>query len=189
MSCDPEECTDGELAALTLAGRKEAFATIVSRHRDAMYRLVKGYVGNSEEVADLVQDCFFSAYKRLDSFDQARPFRSWLARIALNKCRDWGRRRAVRRLLFSVGVAAVEETLLDPAPDPETAVADRQELDRLWNAISELPRNLKEPLILRTVDGFSEAEVAHVLRISEKAVETRVYRARRKLAALRDASG
>ena len=189
MSCDPAECTDGELAALTLAGRKEAFATIMSRHREAMYRLIKGYVGNSEEALDLVQDCFVSAYKRLDSYDQARPFRSWLARIAINKCRDWGRRRAVRRLVFSAEPAPNEADYADPVPDLTQAAADRQELGRLWKAISELPRNLKEPLILRTIDGLSKTEVADVLRISEKAVETRVYRARKRLAAFRDASG
>lgn len=189
MNCNPAECTDGELAALTLAGRKEAFATIMSRHREAMYRLIKGYVGNPEEALDLLQDCFVSAYKRLDSYDQARPFRAWLARIAINKCRDWGRRRAVRRLVFSAEPAPNEADYADPVPDLTQAAADRQELGRLWKAISELPRNLKEPLILRTIEGLSKAEAAEVLRISEKAVETRVYRARKKLAALRDASG
>ena len=189
MNCEPAECTDGELAALTLAGRKDAFATIMNRHQEAMYRLIKGHVGNPEEALDLVQDCFVSAYKRLDSYDQARPFRAWLARIAINKCRDWGRRRAVRRFVFSAELAQDEAAYADPVPDLTQAAADRQELGRLWKAISELPRNLKEPLILRTIDGLSKAEAAEVLRISEKAVETRVYRARKRLAAFRDASG
>ncbi len=189
MNCELSEFTDGELAALTLLGRKDAFATIMSRHREAMYRLIMGYVGNMEEALDLVQDCFVSAYKRLDSYDQGRPFRAWLARIAINKCRDWGRRRAVRRLVFSAAPPPNEADYADPAPDLTQAAADRQELDRLWQAISRLPRNLKEPLILRTIDGLSKAEAADVLRISEKAVETRVYRARKRLAAFRDASG
>ena len=189
MNCEPSECTDGELAALTLAGRRDAFATIMSRHREAMYRLIKGYVANPEEALDLLQDCFVSAYKRLDSYDQTRPFRAWLARIAINKCRDWGRRRTVRRLLFSPGPAPNEATYADPVPDLAQAAADRQELGLLWKAISELPRTLKEPLILRTIDGLSQAEAAEVLRISEKAVETRVYRARKRLAELRDPSG
>lgn len=186
MRCDPAECTDGELAALTLAGRTDAFSTIMSRHREAIYRLIRGHVGDREEALDLVQDCFVSAYKRLDSYDQARPFRAWLARIAINKCRDWGRRRAVRRVLFPRGYAPREESLADPMPGIAEAVADRQELDRLWKALSQLPQNLKEPLILRAIDGFTQAEAAQVLGISEKAVETRVYRARRRLSAVRD---
>ena len=61
-----------------------------------------------------------------------------------------------------------------------------RQLERIWQAIAELPRSLKEPLILRTIEGLSQSEAAAVLRISEKAVETRVYRARRKLASFRE---
>jgi len=80
---------------------------------------------------------------------------------------------------------AEDGAVADPSPALDRAAADRQELDRLWRAIVELPRNLKEPLILQTIDGLSQAEVAVVLRISEKAVETRVYRARKRLAQFR----
>lgn len=186
MKCEPAECTDGELAALTLAGRQSAFAEIMRRHREPIYRTIRGYVGSSEDALDLVQECFVAAYKRLDSYDQARPLRAWLARIAINKCRDWSRRRAVRRLLFSSATGQDEALLADPAPPLDEAAADREELDRLWRAIAELPRNLKEPLVLRVIDELSQAEVAAVLKISEKAVETRVYRARKRLAVWRD---
>ena len=189
MNCDPAECTDGELAALALAGRSAAFAEIMKRHREPIYRIVRGYVGSTEDTLDLVQECFVAAYKRLDSYDQVRPLRAWLARIAINKCRDWSRRRAVRKFLFTSAPAHDEALLADPTPPPDEAAADREELDRLWRAIAELPRNLKEPLVLRVIDELSQAEVAAVLRISEKAVETRVYRARKRLAVWRDRGG
>ena len=186
MRCDPGECSDGELAALTIAGRQDAFAEIMKRHRGPIYRMIKGYVGNPDDALDLVQDCFVSAYRHLDSYDQGRPLKAWLARIAINKCRDWARRRAVRRYLFSTEAAPDEGTIPDLSPLLDRAAADKQELERLWRAISELPRNLKEPLILQTIDGLSQAEVASVLRISEKAVETRIYRARKRLAPSRE---
>ena len=190
MKCDPWDCSDGELAALSLAGRQSAFAEIMRRHREPIYRLVRGYTGDPEEALDIVQDCFISAFKHLDRYDQARPFRAWLARIAINKCRDWARRRAVRRI-FSLG--HVDSDLLasvaDDRPGAHAATADRQELDLLWRAVSQLPRSLKEPLILRTIDGLSQSEAALALGISEKAVETRIYRARKSLAALRTSDG
>jgi RNA polymerase sigma factor CnrH len=186
MKCTPSECSDGELAALTLAGRGEAFAEIMKRHRDPIYRLIRGYVGGEEEALDLVQECFTSAFKRLDRYDQSRPLRAWLSRIAINKCRDWARRRAVRRLLFPASADQSVFHIADPAASIEDVAAGRQELDVLWKAVAALPRNLKEPLILRTIEGLSQLETASVLRISEKAVETRLYRARRTLAALRD---
>ena len=182
MKCDPVECSDGELAALSLAGRQDAYAEIMRRHREAVYRLIRGHTGNPEEALDLVQDAFISAFKHLDRYDQSRPFRAWLARIAINKCRDWSRRRAVRRI-FLLDFAASEAigSVPDPNPGADDSTADRQELDLLWNAVSRLPRSLKEPLILRTIDGLSQAETAAALGISEKAVETRIYRARRSL--------
>ena len=186
MKCDPGACTDGELAALTLAGREAAFAELMKRHREPIYRVIRGYVGNIDEAIDLVQETFVSAYKRLDSYDQARPMRAWLARIAINKCRDWGRRRAVRKFLSSSASPHDETLLAAPAPPIDVAAADREELDLLWKAIAALPRNLKEPLVLRVIDELSQAEVAAVLRISEKAVEARVYRARKRLAVWRD---
>ena len=92
----------------------------------------------------------------------------------------------MRRLLLAAGAltrAAAE--VPDPAPAAPDAISDREELERLWAAIADLPANLKEPLVLRTIEGLSQAETAEVLGISEKAVETRLYRARSRLAALR----
>ncbi|MDQ8757393.1 RNA polymerase sigma factor [Sphingosinicella sp. LHD-64] len=183
---DREQFTDGELAALALAGRQTAFAELMRRHREPIFRLIRGYVGNPDDALDLVQECFTSAYLHLDRYDQARPLRAWLSRIAINKCRDWARRRTVRRLLF--GASALTQAAAevpDPAPSVSERAADKEELERLWRAIADLPQALKEPLILRTIEGLSQAETAQVLKISEKAVETRLYRARNKLAQYR----
>lgn len=183
---DRESFSDGELAALALVGRKTAFADLMRRHREPIYRLIRGYVGNAEDALDLVQECFTSAYLNLDRYDQSRPMRAWLSRIAINKCRDWARRRRVRRFLLTAGSMTREATQVpDPVPAASDAMADREELERLWEAIAQLPANLKEPLILRTIEGLSQAETAEVLGISEKAVETRLYRARNRLAQLR----
>ena len=187
MTREHQRCSDGELAALVIAGKQSAFAEIMRRHRDPLYRLIKGYVGNAEDALDLVQDCFVSAYKRLESYDGDRPMRAWLARIGINKCRDWARRRAVRRLLFAAPSSA-EADVADPAPLLDQAAAEKQEFEQLWKTISRLPATLKEPLILQAMEGLSQAEIAAVLRISEKAVETRIYRARKSLMASRAVS-
>ncbi|NNM77784.1 RNA polymerase sigma factor [Sphingomonas sp. ID1715] len=178
-------CSDGELAALALAGRQSAFTEIMRRHRETIYRLARSHVGDPDAAIELVQETFVAAFRALDRYDQARPLRAWLSRIAINKCRDWARRRAVRRLLMPAASSDDYTEVPDPAPAIDAAAADRQELARLQAAIAALPRQLREPLILRTVEGLSQAETAEILRISEKAVETRLYRARSKLASLR----
>lgn len=188
MTLDLGTLTDGELAALTLAGRQQAFAEIMERHRAAIYRLARGHVGEPDETLDLVQETFIAAYRALGDYDQHRPMRAWLSRIAINKCRDWARRRMVRRFIVSLSPGRADPALqvLDDAPMLDDAAAAREELELLWTAVAALPRSLKEPLILRTVEGLSQSETAKVLRISEKAVESRLYRARAKLASTRE---
>lgn len=174
--------SDGELAALSLAGRQAAFAEIMRRHAPAVFRLIRAHLGDSDEALDLSQDTFVAAHQALRRYDQQRPMRTWLSAIALNKCRDWGRKRRVRRFLsFTAPVGAEAETIADDQVAVDDATGDRQELDRVRRAIAELPAALKEPLVLHTIEGLSQADTAVVLSISEKAVETRLYRARAKL--------
>lgn len=184
MSIDFATCTDGELAALTLAGRQTAFAEILNRHRKPIYRLVRGLVGDSEEAIDLTQDCFVAAYSHLGSYEGNRPMRAWLSRIAINKCRDWRRRRLVRRLFSGAEAWSEEEVraVPDDGPSAFQTLAAKGELGRLTKAIDRLPSSLREVLLLRTVEGLSQAEAAAVLAVSGKAVETRLHRARTRLA-------
>lgn len=174
---------DGALVAAALAGQQIAFTMLMRRHKDGLYRFVRHYVGDADEAYDLLQDSFVAAWKALPRYDPERPFAVWLRRIALNKCRDWARRRMVRRLVQPRatidGLEAV--TAPDPAPSAETQLIDQEALRRLDKAIAALPGKLKEPLILTTLEGMSQQAVAALLGISVKTVETRVYRARRKL--------
>ncbi len=175
------DCTDGELTALALAGHQSAYGELIRRYRDPVFRLVRGHVGDPDEALDVVQETFVAAFASVGRYDGSRPFRHWINRIALNKCRDWGRRRAVRRLFrFALPLDAASE-IVDTAVTGEAAIDDARALARVTKAIASLPANLKEPLILTAVNGLSQAEAAAVLGISEKAVEVRIYRARKAL--------
>ena len=183
MSLDLASFTDGELAALSIAGRDPAFAEIMRRHRDPIYRIIAGNVGNADEALDLVQETFIAAHRALVRYDPDRPMRRWLAMIALNKCRDWRRRRLVRRLFaFALPLDDTSSRIAEDRALPDEEVAGREEMARVSRAIAELPAALREPLVLHTLQDLSQAETAATLSISEKAVETRIRRARIKLA-------
>lgn len=182
MTLDVAALTDGELAALSLAGRQTAFAEILRRHREPIYRIVVGNVADSDEALDLVQETFVSAWRALRRYDPERPMRGWLTTIALNKCRDWGRRRAVRRLFArALPLDGGVERVAEDRALPDAEAADRAELARTSLVIADLPATLREVLVLRTLEGLNQAEAAGALGISEKAVETRLYRARQLL--------
>jgi RNA polymerase sigma factor (sigma-70 family) len=182
VSLDWTSLTDSELATLSIAGRQAAFAEIMRRYRQPVFRLARACTGEPDEALDLVQETFVSAHQALSRYDAQRSMKAWLSAIAINKCRDWGRKRAVRRFLsFALPLDGQAEAVVDEEPAADAAAADRQELDRVTRAIATLPMNLKEVLVLRTIEGLSQAETADVLGVSQKAVETRLYRARARL--------
>lgn len=184
MNTPLSETADADLARLARAGQQAAYAQLMQRHRDPVFRLVRSHVGNDDDALDMVQDSFVAAFAAIDRYDGSRPFRHWINRIALNKCRDWGRRRAVRRFFsFALPIEAADG-VADQDVIGEGAVDDARALRATIKALASLPSGLKEPLILTAVDGLSQAEAAAVLGISEKAVEVRVYRARKALQAL-----
>ncbi|WP_293680396.1 RNA polymerase sigma factor [uncultured Phenylobacterium sp.] len=178
------EDTDADLAARAAAGDDPAFGRLMRRHKAALFVFVRRYVGDAQVALDVVQETFVSAWKALSRYDGRRPFGVWLRAIALNKCRDLGRRQAVRRLVFAErSTDTVEaEAQPDPAPDAEATLAAHQRRLALDRAIARLPANLKGPLLLTYFDDLSQQQAADLLGVSVKTVETRIYRARQKLA-------
>lgn len=175
-------CSDGELATLALDRSSAAYSVLMRRHETRIYRLIRSHIGNNDEAFDLVQESFVAAWLALKTYDPARPFGTWLARIAINKSRDWGRRRAVRKFFtFAAPLTGDVLEIPDDAIGADVAADDRQRMAAVARAIPQLPAKLKEPLILCAVDGLPQAEAAIILGISEKAVETRIRRARARL--------
>lgn len=176
--------SDGELAALAMAGRQAAYRQLLNRHRAAVFRIARHHCGDDDAALDLAQQSFIAAFAALRHYDPSRSFSHWLARITINKCHDWARRRKVRQFFTFAKPIEAAYAVSDPAPGIDAQAADRQELQRTIAAIALLPAKLKDVLILRTLEGQNQAETAAILAISEKAVETRLYRAREKLGAL-----
>jgi RNA polymerase sigma factor CnrH len=182
MNPAPGERDDAALVAAALAGEDRAFTELMRRHKDPIYRFVRRYVGDADEAFDLVQETFVAAWSALSTFDARRPMPAWMRRIALNKCRDWSRRRQVRRFFFQadhLGSVAAQTLAVDDSPRDDAHDRTLTDLDA---AIAALPSALKEPLILTVFEGLSQKEAALTLGVSAKAVETRLYRARHMLA-------
>ena len=96
MSLDWTALSDGELATLSIAGRQAAFAEIVRRYRQPMFRLSRAFLGDADEALDVTQEAFVAAHQALSRYDPNRSMQAWLTTIAVNKCRDWARKRFCR---------------------------------------------------------------------------------------------
>ena len=187
---DAARRSDTELAAAAATGDERAYAILVGRHKDGLYRLLRRYLGDADEAYEAAHEAFIAAWSALARYDRERPFGAWLRTIAINKARDRGRRIAVRRLIF--GSQSFEDSEAQVRPDAATsaddAMIEQERLAELDRAISRLPTALRAPLILTAIDGRSQQEAGEILGISAKSVETRVYRARKLLAKTLDAS-
>lgn len=165
-------------------GDRAAFAALMTSTKSDLHRFIRRYVGENEEAFDLVQETYASAWLAMGRYDPARAFSAWLRAIALNKCRDWSRKRAVRRVVRGVmGLDAPEAMAVgDDHPAPELRLDDQRRVAALDRALAELPDHLKAPLILSALEGRSHAEIAVIVGATPKAVETRIARARSRLA-------
>jgi RNA polymerase sigma factor CnrH len=176
---------DASLAVAARQGDQAAFATLMRRHKGWLYQFIRRYGADRDDAYDVLQESFVSAWSALSRFDPERPFEAWLRHIALNKCRDRARRNAVRRAALRLfGLAGGDNSAESVAPVADSAVAADQAVKRLETAIGKLSRQLKEPLVLTMLEGMSHKEAGTLLGINAKAVETRVYRAKRQLASM-----
>ncbi len=169
---------DAGLAIKARNGDKRAFTLLMQNTKQPLFRFVRRYVASDDDAYDIVQESYIAAWSALKRYDERRPFATWLRAIALNKCRDFGRRNAVRaklRLLFSFLLPTEE-----PPPSTDTAPKDDRLL-RLDAAIAALPAFYKEPLLLTAISGLSQKDAASQLNTTVKAIEMRVRRARQKL--------
>lgn len=180
---DQRETEDAALASRASKGDEAAYGALMRRWKEPLYRFIRLYVGDADESYDLLQEAFTAAWANLSRYDSTRPFSAWLRRIALNKCRDYARRRSVRAFFYRA------KSLDDPSIQIGAAatIEDETPLDRLTlldQAIAALPDGLKAPLILCALEGRSHAEAAQILGLTPKAVELRIARAKSKLAML-----
>lgn len=185
-----DEDSDLDLVALARDGADRAFSELLRRHKPALYGFVRRYVGDADSAVDVVQETFVAAWRALARYDARRPFAVWLRAIALNKCRDRARRLAVRRFILGEKdeLSAEAQEQPDPAPFGEARLIPTQRRAVIQKAIDRLPEKLKEPLLLTYFDEMTQQEAADILGVTLKTVETRVYRARQRLAELIDRS-
>lgn len=163
--------------AQVVNGDRDAFASLVRRHLDAIHAFNCRLAGNAEDAADLAQETFLRLWHRAETWQPGRVrFATWLHRIARNLCIDALRRRRETEALNV-------ETLADGAgPD---AAPERERLQAaLSRALAALPERQRTALALCHRQGMSNREAAEVLGVGVDALESLLARARRTLRGL-----
>lgn len=168
-----------------LDGDNKAFGKLVERYQKKVYGLAFGILRNREDAWDVAQDAFVKAYKNLSTYEGNAAFYTWLYRITYNLSLDVLRskgRRATEELTEQTQEAAGDDS---PRPEHPSETAERRELaEVVTQAMSKLTEKHRAIIVLREIEGLSYEEMADVLQISKGTVMSRLFHARRNLAAL-----
>jgi RNA polymerase sigma-70 factor (ECF subfamily) len=173
--------TDRDLIARTAEGDRRAFEQLLERHAAAVLRLAEA-VSDPSTAEDAMQQTFLSVYEHAASFRGDASVRTWVLTIARNAAhrlnRKTRREELVEQPLMQLGVEAGWGS-----DDPEAIAIASERKGVLRKAMSLLSSDDQEVLILRDIEGLRGAEAAEVLGIGERAVKSRLHRARLRLAA------
>ena len=174
-----DDDTDRALARRAAAGDGEAFAALLERHYDRIYRVGARVLGDADEAADLAQDVCVGLPARLASWRGESRFTTWLYRVVVNAARDALRRKAARRR--SERAFAETEALLRA-----DAAAGECKSSWLRNALERLSDELRATVFLVLEEGLRHAEAGAVLGVSESTVSWRMCEVRKRLRTLAD---
>ena len=169
--------TDNELVEQAMQGRTEAFSILVDRYRQKVFRTAMGFLHNADDAEDLTQEIFIKAWHALRSFDRKSAFSTWLYRISVNKAINQIRKNKLRAL------AGINDEV-NQTPDDESAddtITRKEQKKEIKKAINELNIKQKKAFVLFYYQELNMKEVADVLKMSQKAAESLVFRARKNL--------
>jgi len=150
---------------------EEKFQLVMQEHTDYLLRLAYLYVKDWPASEDIVQDVFLSYYKKFEQFDERSTLKTYLAKMTINKCKDylksWRYRKQVLTNSFS-----------NPVKKARNRLVEEDEKLELADAVFKLPLKYREVIIYYYFEELSVLEVAHILSISDNTVKTRLRKSR-----------
>jgi len=152
-----------------------AFLETVTQLRPSLHRYCARMTGSVMDGEDVVQEALFEAYRKLDKFDDRRPFKPWLFRIAHNRCIDFLRKRGVR---VEAETAAMVPDAVNPVEPPALGLGRAVE-----HLVSSLPPKERACVLLKDVFDYSLEEIAELVDSTVGGVKAALIRGRAKLEA------
>jgi len=166
---------DAELAQAAARGDSDAFGGLIDRHGMAARRAARAILRDDDDADDAVQEGMLAAWRAIDRYDVARPFRPWLMRIVVNAALDARRRGRVRH------AEPIAETLESGGLGPDRMAEASLLRARIDAGLAELPERQRIALVLFDAEGWGHAEIAATLGVPEGTVRSYVFHARRAM--------
>ena len=176
---------DAELVARLQGGDEAAFAGLLARYQEKVYRLARNLTRNPQDAEEVAQDVFLAVYRKIGSFDGRAAFSTWLYRIASNAAlmKLRGRRSEPHQAIEAEGPAFTPDghharPIGDWAALPEEQLLAGERRRVVEEAIAALPPDYRAVVVLRDIEGLATQDVAEILGATGLAVKSRLHRAR-----------
>jgi RNA polymerase sigma-70 factor (ECF subfamily) len=175
--------TDEDLLLAWRGGQQESLGTLVARWETPLFRFVSRMVDRPEDARDVCQETFLKIVDKADAFREGARFSTWMYQIALNLCRDQARRKkrwghlVVASAVTSDGTEAEHASDETPHTSPSVALEQNETQTAVRRALSRLPHDQREVLLLKEYEGLKFREIAGVLGVPESTVKSRMYAA------------
>ncbi|HEY6271750.1 MAG TPA: sigma-70 family RNA polymerase sigma factor [Terriglobales bacterium] len=176
-----------------VAGESSAWEEIVRLYNRRIYNLCYRFTNSPDSAQDLTQEVFIRVYRTLATYDiEKGAFNTWLTTLTRNLLVDHFRRGRQDRVTDSIDGSlgddpdsmALSDRLRDPSPSPADRLASQETQKMVQRALARLSPDLREAVILRDLQDMDYKEIAHVLRVPEGTVKSRINRGRMELARL-----
>jgi RNA polymerase sigma-70 factor, ECF subfamily len=172
----PMAPSDEELVEQFQSGDSSAFDVLVRRWERKVQGAIYRLVGPGEDVRDLSQETLLKAYRGLRTFKKEARFSSWLYQIALNVCRDRMRRGRGKSYVSFDELSETGETGNQRGPSALDLIEARDLSRQVAAAVSALPDEQREVVVLKEYQGLTFLEIAEALDVPLSTVKTRLYR-------------
>jgi len=163
-------------------GDKRAFDLLINKYQHRIISLVGRYVSDPAEAMDVSQEAFIKAYRAIDRFRGDSAFYTWLYRIAINTAKNWLVARKRRPPSTDIDASDAEQydvdSRLKEQGTPENELLREEIKSTVFNAIADLPDDLRTAIMLRELEGMSYEDIAVTMDCPIGTVRSRIFRAR-----------
>ncbi|MCK2042114.1 RNA polymerase sigma factor RpoE [Chromohalobacter salexigens] len=174
--------TDHQLVERAQKGDTRAFDLLVKKYQHKILGLIGRYVNDPAEVQDVAQEAFIKAYRALSKFRSDSAFYTWMYRIAINTAKNHLVSRGRRPPGSDMDIADAEvldhSGRLSDIETPEAAMQRDQLEAVVFEAIENLPEDLRTAITLREMDGLAYEDIANIMQCPVGTVRSRIFRAR-----------
>jgi RNA polymerase sigma factor (sigma-70 family) len=175
---------DAAIVKRILSGEKELFELLLRRYNQTLYRVIRSYLRQHDEVQDAMQNTYLKAFDKLSQFRGDAAFSTWLIRIGINEALLRLNAAKKGKVIFMHSAQELPDNLTqipDKNMNPEKTFINNEAKQLLEQAIDKLPEKYRIVYILKEIDGMESRQIEQALGLTEANIKVRFHRAKKLL--------